>query len=177
MPSNDADFGRVIFSHGHKSGPDGAKIRALSRVVRKSGWTPEAIDYRDLRDEPLARVDRLVARLDQISGAVVLVGSSMGGYVSMAAAENRPVVGLWLMAPALFLENLYPGGVPPDVYRPQTGRAVLIHGWSDEVIPWRHSLRFAEAFGARLHLLDADHRLEGALPVLEELLAGFLREL
>lgn len=166
--------GIVIFSHGHESSPDAAKIRALRPVAEAAGFATEAIDYRDLRDDPVGRRDRLVRRLESADANVVLVGSSLGGWVSMAAAERIPVAGLWLLAPALFLEDRIPGGTVPDTYRPKTGHVALVHGWRDDIIPWENSLRFASTFRAELHLLDADHRLESAIPRLQGLLADFL---
>lgn len=166
--------GIVIFSHGHESSPDAAKIRALRPVAEAAGFATEAIDYRDLRDDPVGRRDRLVRRLESLDANVVLVGSSLGGWVSMAAAERIPVAGLWLLAPALYLEDRVPGGTVPDTYRPKTGNVALVHGWRDDIIPWENSLRFASTFRAELHLLDADHRLESAIPRLHGLLAEFL---
>lgn len=164
----------VIFSHGHESSPQSRKIRVLRPIAEQAGFTTEAIDYSDLRDEPVARRDRLLARLDELDCPVVLAGSSLGGWVSMAAAEQSPVAGLWLMAPALFMEDRVDGGDIPDAYAPRTGHIMVVHGWSDDIIPWRNSLKFAEASGATLHLVADGHRLENSLITLERLFAQFL---
>lgn len=93
----------------------------------------------------------------------------------MAAAEQRRVAGLFIMAPALFLEHWAPGGVTAEGYAPQCDRVTLVHGWHDEIIDWRNSLKYAESDGhATLHLLDADHRLEGVLDSLTRLFDLFL---
>ncbi len=167
----------VIFSHGHLSSPESRKIVELAPLARARGFDVEAIDYRDLRDDPIARVQRLTDRLRELERPAVLVGSSMGGYVSMAAAESTPVAGLFLMAPALFLEHYVDGGVVPDTYHPKTRNITIVHGWRDEVIPWRNSLKFAEHSHARLHLVDADHGLHGCLPSIAACLQDFLGEL
>jgi len=164
----------VIFSHGHESSPESRKILVLRPIAEQTGFTTEAIDYTDLPDDPVARRDRLVTRLEQLDRPVVLAGSSLGGWVSMAAAEQTPVAGLWLMAPALFMEDHIDGGVIPDAYAPKTGHILVVHGWSDDIIPWRNSLKFAEASGASLHLLADGHRLENSLVTMERLLAQFL---
>lgn len=164
----------VIFSHGRDASPESRKIQVLRPIAEQAGFTTEAIDYTDLRDEPVARRDRLVARLDELDCPVVLAGSSLGGWVSMAAAEQTPVAGLWLMAPALFMEDQVDGGEIPDAYGPRTGHIMVVHGWSDDIIPWRNSLQFAEASGAILHLLADGHRLENSLITMERLFAGFL---
>ncbi|WP_164232357.1 YqiA/YcfP family alpha/beta fold hydrolase [Wenzhouxiangella sp. XN201] len=167
---------RVIFSHGHLSSPDSLKIRELEPVANELGFKTLAVDYRDLQDEPAARAERLIETIRQQAEPPILVGSSMGGWVSVHAAEAVPVTGLFLMAPALYLEDRVPEGVIPESYAPKCDRIAVIHGWHDDIIPWQHSLRFAEASKAALHLLDSDHRLESALPVLKSLLAQFLQE-
>jgi pimeloyl-ACP methyl ester carboxylesterase len=171
------DQPRVILSHGHLSSPQGRKIAELSPIAQARGYAAEAIDYRDLRDDPVARSQRLIARLRELDQPAVLVGSSMGGYVSMAAAEKVPVAGLFLMAPALFLEHYVDGGVVPDAYHPKTRHVSIVHGWRDEIIPWRNSLRFAEQSHARLYLFDADHDLHGCLHSITACLEDFLQEL
>ena len=165
---------RVIFSHGHESSPQSRKIQVLRPIAEHAGFAVEAIDYTDLRDEPVARRDRLIARLDQIEGPVVLAGSSLGGWVSMAAAEQKRVAGLWLMAPALFMEDRVEDGEIPAAYAPKTGHIMVVHGWQDDIIPWRNSLKFAEAYGATLQLVSDGHRLENSLITMERLFDEFL---
>lgn len=150
------------------------KIVELEPIARQAGFETLAIDYRDLQDEPVARAERLIDTVREQAGSVVLAGSSMGGWVSMHAAENVEVAGLFLMAPALYLEDRVPEGVVPERYTPKSKRVAVVHGWNDDIIPWQHSLRFAEASNAALHLLDSDHRLESALPELKAILQRFI---
>ena len=164
----------VIFSHGSKSSPKSRKIQVLRPIAEQAGFTTEAIDYSDLSDDAVARRDRLLQRLEQLDCPVVLVGSSLGGWVSMAAAEQSRVAGLWLMAPALFMEDRVEGGVIPDAYTPKTGHIMVVHGWHDDIIPWNNSVKFAEASGATLQLLADGHRLENSLITMERLLYEFL---
>ncbi len=165
---------RVIFSHGRESSPESRKIQVLRPIAEQAGFTAEAIDYTDLHDQPIARRDRLLARLDELDRPVVLVGSSLGGWVSVAAAEQRRVAGLWLMAPALFMEDRIEDGEIPDAYTPRTGHIMVVHGWQDDIIPWRNSLKFSEASVATLQLVSDGHRLENSLISLERLLDEFL---
>lgn len=167
----------VIFSHGHLSSPQSRKIEVLAPAARAHGHPVEAIDYRDLRDDPVARVRRLIDFIDRLDTPPVLVGSSMGGYVAMATAESRSVRGLFLLAPALFMEDYVPGGMVPETYHPETANIAVVHGWNDEVIDWRRSLRFAEQSTATLQLLATDHRMESALPSIEALFRTFLAEI
>ncbi|MCC5863914.1 MAG: alpha/beta fold hydrolase [Wenzhouxiangella sp.] len=165
---------RVIFSHGHLSSPESRKIQVLAPLAQARGYAVEAIDYRDLRDDPVGRIDRLAERLASLDEPPVLVGSSMGGIVSMAAAEQHPVDGLFLLAPALYLEDRLPDTRVREAYQPQCRHIALVHGWHDDVIPWQHSLRFAEVSNAALHLVHAGHQLGDCLPTIAALFEDFL---
>ena len=46
-----------------------------------------------------------------------------------------------------------------------------------EVIPYENSVQFAKARGATLHLVESDHRLHSALPLIRSLFQHFLIEL
>ncbi len=46
--------------------------------------------------------------------------------------------GVFLMAPALYLE-----GLPPLRERLLDCPAAIVHGWLDEAVPVEHSIRFA----------------------------------
>lgn len=158
----------VVFSHGKESGPWGRKISALAEVARSEGYDAHSVDYRGL-DEPRPRVAKLVDFCKELSGDLVLVGSSLGGYVAVASASLLHARGLFLMAPALYLEGL-----------PQLRAGVIdcptsvVHGWRDDVVPYEHSVRFAHDCKAALHLLESDHRLHNQLRVIQYLFEYFL---
>ena len=95
----------VVFSHGQESGPWGRKISALAEVARSEGYETHSVDYRGI-DEPRARIAKLVDFCKELSGDLVLVGSSMGGYVAVASASLLHARGVFLMAPALYMEGL-----------------------------------------------------------------------
>lgn len=167
---------QVVFSHGKESGPDGSKIRALSAVAEARGLSTLSIDYTDLMD-PDERVQRLL-ETEQSRGfarPLVLVGSSMGAYVALVAAGQLRPAGVFLMAPALYI----PGWKVQD-YTTDVDHVSLVHGWADDIIPADHSLRYAREARCELHLIGADHRLSGQIPLLESLfdrmLAGIVRE-
>ncbi|HUI58809.1 MAG TPA: alpha/beta hydrolase [Steroidobacteraceae bacterium] len=158
----------VVFSHGQESGPWGRKINALAEVARAEGYESHSVDYRGI-DEPRARVARLVDFCKELSGDLVLVGSSMGGYVAVASASLLHARGIFLMAPALYMEGL--PELRPGVLDCPTA---IVHGWRDEVVPVEHSVRFAQAYRAALHLLDGDHRLHNQIRVIQYLFEYFL---
>lgn len=167
---------KVIFSHGKESGPWGSKIRRLAAIAEQNNCTVESIDYSDLMN-PDERVARLTALLQQESDAVVLVGSSMGGYVSLVTALHCPakVKGVFVLAPALYMPNYavqnYPlagiHNIPVEV----------VHGWDDDVIPAANAYRFAQENRCSIHLIDGDHRLNESLDVIEPIFAQFLATL
>jgi pimeloyl-ACP methyl ester carboxylesterase len=158
----------VVFSHGQESGPWGRKITALAEVARSEAYEAHSVDYRGI-DQPRARVAKLVDFCKELAGDLVLVGSSMGGYVAVASASLLHARGVFLMAPALYLEGLpelRAGGVDCP--------AAVVHGWRDEVVPFEHSVRFAQANRAALHLLESDHRLHNQIRVIQNLFEYFL---
>ena len=158
----------VVFSHGQDAGPWGRKISALAEVARAEGYEAHSVDYRGI-DEPRARVARRVDFCKELAGALVLVGSSLGGYVAVASASLLHARGVFLMAPALYMEGL------PEL---RTGvldcPATVVHGWRDEVVPYEHSVRFAHSYKAALHLLESDHRLHNQVRVIQYLFEYFL---
>ena len=82
-----------------------------------------------------ARVERLLQQLGTDGSKTLLVGSSMGGYVSLVASAKVDVSGLLLIAPALYLP-----GFKHQHYPSRARHIEVIHGWSDEVIPLKHSI-------------------------------------
>lgn len=158
----------VYFAHGKESGPRGTKIEALAAVARMKGFQVESPDYSGQPD-PDARVDQLLSLRLPASDLTVLVGSSMGGYVSTVASQIINPVGLFLMAPAFYLP-----GYKEQNPVPHARKTVIIHGLKDDVVPAESSIRFAREHNAELHLLDSDHRLNDQLPKLEVLFDMFL---
>jgi pimeloyl-ACP methyl ester carboxylesterase len=101
----------IVFLPGYASDMTGAKAVALEGWARAAGRAFLRFDYAGcgasegaFADQTLAGWLRDVeAMLDQVAtGPVVLVGSSMGGWLMLLAARRRPeqVVGLVGVAPA-----------------------------------------------------------------------------
>jgi pimeloyl-ACP methyl ester carboxylesterase len=161
----------VVFSHGKESGPWGGKITAMAAVVRALDLGVESIDYRGI-DDPGQRVEKLIAAGRALPAPVVLVGSSMGGHVSAAAARPLNAQALFLLAPAFYMrgfEKYTPQDVPADV--------AIVHGWHDDIVPVENSFRWAREHDAALHVLNSGHRLEDQIDTICSLLRAFLRAL
>ena len=161
-------IGTVYFSHGKESGPWGDKIKRLAQVAEAKGFVVYSIDYSGIADPDL-RVQKLLASCTSGPGYLILVGSSMGGYVATVASETLKPQGLFLMAPALYL----PGFSNQDPV-PRAELTAIVHGWKDELIPVEHSIRFAQKYGAQLHLIDGDHRLINQIPFIASVFSSFL---
>ena len=155
---------------GWMASPFSTKIRALYEIAEAEGFDVAAVDYRGVND-PEERVQMLSEFCRDFTGHLVLVGSSLGGYVSLAAAPTLHAKGVFLMAPAIYMP-----GIPPLKRGLPTCPIALVHGWRDEVIPYEQSVRFAKENGLSLHLVESDHRLHSAIPFLRYLFQYFLIE-
>ena len=157
-----------VFSHGKDSEPWGKKIIAMAETARSEGYTVESIDYRGI-DTVEGRIARLVEGCKDLQRELVLVGSSLGGYVCTAASSFLHARGVFLLAPAFYLDPL-----PPLRPRVVDCPVEIVHGWHDDVVPLEHSMRFAREYGAALHVLDDDHRLHGSIRRIKHLFEFFL---
>jgi predicted alpha/beta-hydrolase family hydrolase len=169
--------GHVILSHGSDSGPDATKVSALAKVAESMGWTSERPDYRE--DDALGhsgcitpRVARLHDRIAASSTQPVLVGSSMGSFVSGLASLEVPVAGLFLLAtPAVIPGSDYAFDVRLDV------PTLLVHGWQDDVCPLDDIYEFAMRRSLPLLVLDDDHRLSAHVDAIARQFGLFLEQM
>jgi alpha/beta superfamily hydrolase len=139
-------------------------------MVEDMGCTLESVDYTDTMGPDL-RVERLLEVLVGEDDNFALVGSSMGGYVSLVASETVSAKAIFLMAPALYMP-----GYERREYRSRCSHIEIVHGWSDDVIPPEHSIRYAKEADCALHLIGGDHALNDSLEVVAGLFEGFLSQ-
>lgn len=119
----------LIWLGGFKSDMTGTKATALSEWAARTGRALTCFDYfghgassGDFRDGTISRwKEDALAVLDNLTtGPQVLIGSSMGGWISLLAALARPerVAGLLLIAPAAdFTEDLMWAHLPGEAKR------------------------------------------------------------
>ena len=170
----------VVFSHGKESGPLGSKIRLLMEVVEGLGGTAISVNYHEHSDgsaidqnapgEADRRVTQLLDTPLPAHQLLVLAGSSMGGYVSTVVSGSLKPDGLFLLAPAFYLD-----GYDCQTPTPDARHTLIVHGWGDAVVPPDNSIHFARQHCCTLHLLDGDHRLNTALPSIEPIFKIFLQ--
>ena len=171
--------GHAIISHGLQSSPEASKATALAAVARGLGWSVELPDYRedDQRagfgqlGDVASRIERLDAIAARAPKPLVLAGSSMGAFVSARVSLAHPVLGLFLMAPPPWLQ-----GFP---HRLEAARVPtrIVHGWHDELIPANEVVRWAQARGDALLLVDDSHRLEAHVEACAQEFSRFLQAL
>ena len=158
----------VYFSHGQESGPWGTKIMAMAETVRELGCRVESVDYQGIAD-PTERVAKLVRACGSVEESLILVGSSMGGHVATAAAGAVGAIGVFVLAPAYYIEG-YEQLTPPAPDIP----LVIVHGWRDDVVPVENSIRYARESLATLHIIDGDHRLTANIDEINSYLRQFV---
>lgn len=155
--------GQIILSHGSDSAPDATKVSALAALAESLGWRTQRPDYRadDARGHAgsvAPRIARLRATIEALDAPPLLVGSSMGAFVSALVSLEVPVAGLLLLA----TPTAIPGHARAFDLRGDVP-TLLIHGWRDEVCPLAGVQAFAAQRRLPLLVLDDDHRLGASM--------------
>lgn len=163
----------VIFSHGKEGTPWGSKIQRLAEIARQQGYRVESPDYRGLAGAE-RRVEKLLQTAPRNHPALVLVGSSMGGYQSIVASTTIKPKGLFLMAPAIGLET---GEYAQANPLPSAAKTVIVHGWDDDIVAPEKVIAFARQHRIPLTLLPDGHRLLEAMDKIAVLFLDFLKTL
>ncbi|MEO8777776.1 MAG: alpha/beta hydrolase [Rhodanobacter sp.] len=157
---------QIILSHGSDSGPEATKVSMLAMLAESLGWATQRPDYRaaDARGPASSvapRIARLRATIEALDAPPLLLGSSMGAFVSGLVSLEVPVAGLLLLAT--------PSEIP-DYARKfdlrTDGPTLLIHGWRDDVCPLAAMQAFAGARRLPLLVLDDDHRLGSSMDMI-----------
>lgn len=175
----------LYFLHGYLSSPHGEKATVL-----KTGLHAIPIAYHDGAPEDLV----ISTALHRISEAihddthVVLIGSSLGGFLAASAARTHPTVKtLVLLNPAIIppeVDIQTISGMPRRIleemkdsllFEQKIPAAItILRGVHDDVVPDHWILRFAEAQGATIQLYDDDHRLTKNLHRLPGIIAEII---
>ncbi|CAN5438799.1 alpha/beta hydrolase [soil metagenome] len=191
----------VVWIGGFRSDMEGTKALALDAAARDGGWPFMRYDHfahgESSGDWKAATIGRwredAVAVIDMIEGPVVLVGSSMGGWIALLAALARPevVAGVVLINPAQdFTERLmWPGLADHErqailrdgetvVVEEGLGAYALTRNMFDEAKSWM-LLDAAIEIAAPVHVLQgrADQTVpwSHAMALVEQLKGGDVR--
>ena len=182
----------IVCSHGLLSAKESPKFIALCEALSHAGFCSVRFDYSGCGQSPqrlgaglvdgrkldLEAAVACVTEQPWSDGRIGLFGSSLGGFLSLLEANERPgfirCVVSWA-APfeigAKRPEELS-AGHPDGLGHPANlagldaaGRVLLIHGQCDEIVPWRDCLRIYKRLKDPKKLLllsTADHRISDA---------------
>ena len=185
----------VVASHGLLSSKDSEKYIALGERLSREGIAMLRFDFRGIGESEGRLEDDTVSRRIADLGAAIdfvlsraglgkrigLVGSSLGGYVSLfKAAADREVRALVIWATPFHLDDLgskkqeddspLPGktffkDLPKHrllPVLPEIPNCMVIHGEKDELVPVDQAWEIFQGLGSpkEIHVLEgADHRL------------------
>lgn len=164
---------KIYFSHGKKNGPTDPKIVSLEKVAKKYNLETVLIDSTNSIN-PDERVSSLLELIkDEKEKNFLLVGSSMGGYVSLLAAEQKMPKGLFLIAPAFYITNYN-----QQTFSPLTlDEFEIVHGWSDTIVPVENSIQYAKKTLCTLHLISANHNFDEAVESIAIIFESYLKKM
>lgn len=184
----------IVCCHGLLSYKDSPKYLAVGEQMSDAGFCVLRFDFSGCgesaqRDESLIGARRrdlasalAFARTQPWSdGRTGLLGSSLGGFLSILAAEEDPeAIGAVVSWAAPFnlsrldraqagleeLSRLFPGGLllgePKSLHHIGAAkRVLLVHGRQDEVVPWKSSIEIYRRIKDPKELVvmrQADHR-------------------
>lgn len=167
----------LVWLSGYRSDMSGGKAQAVKAWARESGLGAVLFDYSGhgesdglFEDGTISawREDTLAA-IDTLSeGPLILVGSSMGGWMALLAALARParVKGLVLIAPAPdFTEKLMWADLPPEQQEEVMTRGVTLRP-SDYGTPDPITKALIED-GRNWQILDAPIAFDGPVRILQ----------
>ncbi len=179
----------VVCSHGLLSTKESQKFISVCNALASEGFCSLRFDFSgcgqsgrrsgagliDARRRDLASVMAFALKQPYSDGRLGLFGSSLGGFLSLLAANERPEMVFATVswsAPfdvgskhARKVEEIFPEGLgsPADLTGlDRAGRVLLLHGQSDEIVPWTESVQIYNRLKdpSRLFLLrNADHRI------------------
>ncbi|SPJ14121.1 conserved hypothetical protein [Syntrophobacter sp. SbD2] len=186
----------IVCSHGLLSAKESPKFITIGETMSEAGFCALRFDFSGCGDSPPRHTMSLVeARMCDLKaamsfvlkqpwsdGRIGLLGSSLGGFLSLLAANERPeliratvcwaapfdISGIHPDAEQLEeLRTIFPDGLslgsPTNLdAMSKAGRVLLIHGQLDEVVPWKDSVRIYERLNDPRKLLlmrTADHRI------------------
>lgn len=131
---------KILFLHGKESSPNSTKATFL-RGKGHEVIAPE-LDANDWEQSVLAARQAILVHEPD-----VVLGSSRGGAVAMAARPQSPLV---LVAPAW---------VKYAPWATISSGTIVIHSTEDEVIPYHESEKLSSIFGANLIEAGMSHRM------------------
>jgi predicted esterase YcpF (UPF0227 family) len=177
----------LYYLHGYQSSPNGEKATIFKETLQAI-----PIAYRD--DSPSTLViSRCLNRIsEEIKNDhhVVLIGSSLGGFLAASTALTHPTIKqLILLNPAIIPPDIdlhTIQGIPfetlkemkdPRLFEEKIPAAItILRGTQDDIVPDQWILDFAKAQYATIQLYNDDHRFSKNLQKLPVIISELLQK-
>ena len=177
----------LYYLHGYQSSPTGEKATLLKETI---GAIP--IAYRDDPPEKLV-ISRCLSRISealQNDDYVVLIGSSLGGFLAASTALTHSTVKqLILLNPAIIPPEIdlhtikgMPLRILEEMRDPRlfdqkiSAPIIILRGIQDDLVPDEWILSFAKAQQATIQLFNDDHRFSKNLQKLPMIISELLQK-
>ena len=176
----------LYYIHGYQSTPDGEK-----GTLFKEKLDAKAIKYRDCEPENLIIADCLKRISDVIKNDenVVLIGSSLGGFLAASTAINHSnVKKLILLNPAIIPpstnldshqsvpRNILEDMIDARLFEKRLDAEItILRGTEDEIIPNSWIVEFATTQEATVKFFHDDHRFSRILTKLPVIISDILK--
>jgi len=177
----------LYYLHGYQSSPNGEKATLLKDTIQVI-----PISYREsspeklIISECLSRISKVIANDKQ----VVLIGSSLGGFLAASTALTHPnVKQLILLNPAIIppeTDLATIEGIPlrilqemrdPRLFQQKIPATItILRGTLDDVVPDEWILSFAQAQNATIQLYNDDHRFSKNLHRLPTIVSELIQK-
>lgn len=156
-------------------------------MLFKKTFHATAIAYRDGRPEDLVISECLnrISNTIKNDTGVVLIGSSLGGFLAASTALNHSnVTQLILLNPAIIppqtnLDTIQ--GIPRKILEDMmdarlfkqkiSAPIIILRGTEDDVVPDQWVFTFAQAQEATIRFLHDDHSFSKNLPILSDIIS------
>lgn len=178
---------KLFYIHGYQSSPDSNKGKLFKEKLNAA-----AIKYRDCKPEKIV-ISECLKRISYViknKSNVVLIGSSLGGFLAVEAALTHPnVKKLILLNPAIVPPSTdldKHDGVPRSILEDMKDKRLfenklkaditIFRGTEDDTIPDVWIIQFAKLQKAKIILLRDDHRFSRNLTKLPIIISNILNK-
>lgn len=165
----------AIFLHGKESGPAGKKLLALENIALKYDFLTIKPDFSGITNA----FDR-ITKAKQIQlpthNKLIIIGSSMGGYLALEMNKPWNADALFLMAPAVkIFNNEYPN---PNISLPDNIPIEVIAAKNDDIVKLSDIQLLCQNNNlCNLTIADDSHRLSNSIDILSEKFINLLNSI
>lgn len=161
----------IVYSHGRRGAKGKGKSVRLLKAARELGHHTLEVEY--LANDSIPKwINKCQAACSTVQDNLVLVGSSLGAFVSIEISKHFSPCGMFLLAPALGLD-----GYPTLSLSIKHPNVQIIHGWRDRVVNPLDVVKYAQFQLADLLVINDGHDLRNSLDIIEGEFRRFLNRL